>query len=317
MKKVITICLNTAIDNIVEIENFECGIVTNSKYSKYYPSGKAINTARTIASYGENVLALGFVGEAELPFFKSLNSRNLHISLKKAIGRTRTNITLIDKNHELIIHVRGSGYKLTKNELLEIMTELSLVASQDDIVVISGSIPPGLPLSSFKQIILHCKKLGLKVILDSSGKFLKNAISALPYVLKPNMEELKELFGMNISSESEIVSATKQLNNLGIELVFVSNGSEGVILTKRNQEGYWKANVKLEDVKYKGEEIGCGDAMVGGISIGLKNNYDIDSLLRIAVSCGAANLLKEGPGVCNKMDISKFFKNVSVIKKMF
>ncbi len=312
MPRIITISLNTAVDNIIEIETFERGIVTNAIYSKYYPSGKAINSARTISSLKEEVDCFGFVGKSEFEFFASLGSPQLEIKLSKIEGRTRTNITLIDSNHELVLHTRTHGYSLTKALFARLCDSLNKRIKQNDIVVLSGSIPDGIPANSYGKIITICKKRGAKVIFDSSKLYLKSTIQYLPYAIKPNIDELSELFDKKLETDSEIITACRHLNDIGIEMVLVSLGSKGVILCCKGSEIYWKASVNLPKRKYRGEEIGCGDAMVGGIAIALKNMYSLESLLRIGVACGAANLLTEGPGVCNPSDVKALIRKVKI-----
>jgi 1-phosphofructokinase len=273
MAQIFSIVLNTAIDNIIEIEKFEKGIVTSAIYSKYYPSGKAVNSARTIASINENVTVHGFVGKSESDFFSSLNSTNLKMNLAKIKGRTRTNITLIDSNHELVLHTRTKGYLLTKNDFSVLCIKLSKIIKTGDVVILSGSIPEGISVNSFAKIIMICKSKNAKVIFDSSKSFLKSAIPYQPFAIKPNLDELSELVGRQLKTKSEIIEASSYLNHQGIEMVFVSNGAEGVILMTKGSNIYWTASLNLRQKRFNGEEIGCGDAMVGGIAVAIKEAY--------------------------------------------
>lgn len=314
MSKIITITLNTAIDNITEIDKFKIGSVVKATALRVQ-SGKGINVSRAIASLNNSTIALGFVGTKELNFFNELNSKKFKVRLLPVEDTTRMNVSIIDSKYNLIIHTRALGYKLKEIDIEQLIKKMATILKKDDIVVISGSIPNKEVSNAYYKIIHYCKTKEVKIILDSSGTALKIGIKAIPDIIKPNLEELQELAKQKISSESQIVSAAKKLNAGGIKLVIVSNGAKGIIATQKDETGYWKAFLKHKPSKFKGLEIGCGDSLIAGISIGLLKSENIESLLKLAIGCATANLFTKTPGLI-KESLVKRFANTAIIKHL-
>ena len=314
MPKIITITLNTAIDNIIEIGDFKIGAVVKAK-SYLVQSGKGINVSRTVASLNNLTLSLGFVGEKEHDFFNQLESPSLRIDLHNVDGSTRTNVTILDSKHNLIIHTRSSGYSLNNTHISYILEKLKAILEKGDIVAISGSVPNKGVTKAYPKIIKLCHDRGIRVILDSNGPALFEGIKAKPFVVKPNIEELESLTSSALKTEAQIVFAAKSINDLGVEYVFVSIGDKGIIVSKRDTPGYWKVYIADSLSNFSGMEIGCGDAMVGAISVGLLNNLDNEHLIRIAIGCATANLYAKVPGKISKV-LSKKFSNRAIVKYM-
>lgn len=311
MPKVITVTLNTAIDNIVEIEDFHIGAVVKGS-SYLVQSGKGINVARACSSLQIPTIAFGFVGENDANFFKELDSDLLSIKLTPTDGKTRMNISLLDSNHNLIVHTRTNGYHLKSTQIKSMMNEVGHLVSKGDVVILSGSIPNPEISNAYYQLIKSCKKLGGTVILDASGKELKEGLKAFPDIVKPNVEELEIALSQRLSSEQEVAGGAKMLNEAGIAQVFVSMGSEGVIFTKKGNPGYWKGYINEKLSGYPGMEIGCGDSMVAGIAAKMLKNSGAEDLLKFAVGSATANLFAKSPGKLNRSIVNKFAKLTQV-----
>jgi 1-phosphofructokinase family hexose kinase len=312
MSKIITITLNPAVDHNILIGKFKTGDVTRAREATVTAAGKGINVARTVSGLGKQVTAFCFVGRNESHIYKQLRSKYFNLHLFPVSGTTRSNITVVDSGHHLVIHLQTNGFPLTEVLLQPLYPMLEKLSSEGDVVAFSGSTPEGVPVDFYQQMIAACNRKGCRVIFDSSGKYFKHGLGGIPHVIKPNMEELEELSGKKLSSLDDVVRESKALNEKGIELVFVSRGKKGVILTRKNHPGYWTANVKLPPRNPEGNEIGCGDAMIGGIALSLSYDYETEDILRMAVACGAANLLSKGPGVCEPADVKALFSQASV-----
>ncbi len=313
MNKIITITLNSAVDNVIEIENLRRGKVIRAKRTLRYASGKGINSSRTISCLRKKVTAFCFVGKTETHFFNDLKSTYFNIKIFPTEGVTRSNITVLDTSNNLLTHLQTQGYKLSIRQIDDFATIINQTITLNTVVVISGSLPNGVPNNMYYKLISKCNRRNCKVIFDSSKQPLKEGLKGKPYLVKPNIEELQELFGTKITSIKDIVKYGKIINAMGIEYVFVSLGKKGVIVTQRNDNGYWRGYIKEKINIHTGDEIGCGDAMIGGIAVGISENFELPKLINIAVASGSANLLTFGPGNCKYVDIVKFSKKVKTI----
>ncbi len=312
MSKIITVTLNPAIDHIIHIDKFEQGEVIRARQSSLVAAGKGINVARTISCLKKEVTAFCFVGNNEAYLFNQLGSEFYKIVLFPVDGPTRSNITVVEPNHKLITHLQTNGFELSEVQLEPFTQQLGHFITSGDTVVLSGSVAKGVPDDYYKQLIAMCNGKGCRVVFDSSGIMLKKGIEAKPYVIKPNIAELKELSGSNLPTLEEIIREAGKINEMGVELVFISRGGEGVILTRRGDAGYWTANVQLPSGEHEGDEIGCGDSMIGGVALSISGNYQTEDIIRMAVSCGAANILSKGPGVCRPVDVESLFRQAEV-----
>ncbi len=313
MSKIFTLTLNPAVDHNIIVDNFKTGKVIRAIHSTVTAAGKGINVARTLTCLGQNATAFCLVGKQEAHHYKSLRSTRFKLHMVLADGTTRSNITISDAQGKLAAHLQTQGFSVGEEQLQQITRDLENQAGEGDVLVISGSTPEGVPAGYYEQLIRNCREKGCSIIFDSSGTYFKNGLKGLPDVIKPNIEELKELSGSDIRTVSDIIREAKALNDKGIRMVFISRGKKGVLLSVKEQPGYWTANVNLGRGHREGNEIGCGDAMIGGIALSLRHRYETEDLLRMAVACGTANLLSKGPGVVAPDDVQNLFR-LAVVK---
>jgi len=308
MGKIITVTANTAFDKIV-MPDAE-GVHSESSKTLLFPAGKGINVARTIATLGREVTALGFVGRADEPVFNELNSRNFHVHLIPVDGATRTNISLLDANGKISAHLKNRGFSITPQHVRELMNRVREEVSEGDVVVIAGSLPDGVESIVYADLVGLCRSLGAKVILDSSRQDLRDGLTATPYMIKPNVEEFCALTGA--SSAPEIIRAAAQILSRGVSLVAISQGADGVTVITADQ--LWKAYVVVDHKRVISDGVGSGDALVGGFAVGLLEEQSLIDTIRLGVACGAANVFMFGPGVCKLADIEELLPQVEIVK---
>lgn len=314
MPKIITVTLNTAIDNLIEIDTFIQGSAVRAKKSTHFAAGKAINASRTLACLGYKTTAFCFVGVSDAHFFINLKSEYLAVIPFNLEGATRKNITVVNAKNELILHVQTQGFEVTKELMQSFESGLAAYISKGDFVIMSGSLPQGLHANSYKTLISKCQKAGAKVIFDSSGAYLKHGVEAIPYAIKPNEEELADMLGKTQLTKAEIILAAQNLNEKGIEYVLVSRGERGAILTKRGESSYWEGHVKLPSSKIRGNVTGCGDAMTGALALSFIEALSPEKILALAISCGSAHLLSKEPGVCKPAHLAYVSNYVEIIE---
>lgn len=309
MTKIITVTANTAVDKLVGFRD----TVTNDSQTALFPAGKGINVARTVEVLGHEVVAIGFVGRSARPLYETLRSPLLKMQLIEVSGETRINITALDPSTGAVKHIKNPGFKIGSSDQEALNIVLRRNVSARDIVVISGSLPPGADPVTYEYLARECRLLNASVILDSSGDELRSGLKGQPYMIKPNIEELENLLGRPLAkSEIDIAAAAKEIAKEGIELVVVSRGSKGVIVVSRNDDKIFRANVAVEGKSASNVAVGSGDALVGGFAVGVLEHKALPDLIRLGVACGAANLLTLGPAVCKLRDIEELIPKVLI-----
>lgn len=304
MPDIITVTPYTAIDNVIVVESLQPGRVHQADSSSRYPAGKGVNVARTVTSLGTEVSVLGLIGAETAAVFFQLRSDLMDVRLREVPGETRTNISLSDRTHGNTTHIRTPGFSVNENDMESLSGDIRMLAKPNDIVVLAGSLPPGADEATYRRLTDACHASGARVVLDASGAALREGLRAKPFMIKPNVSELAELVDVNLSGTEAIVDAARDITRSGIAMVLVSRGAEGAIAV--NGEGeIWSARVSAVDDSPV-NNVGCGDALVGGTAVGLARDLPIQDLLRLGVVCGTANLFTRIPGLCDPEMIERF-----------
>ncbi len=176
-----------------------------------------------------------------------------------------------------------------------------------EIVVISGSLPPGVNPEIYRKVIEIFRGRGAMVILDTDGDALRVGINGLPNLIKPNIHELGRLVGRELQKKDEIISAANSVLQQGIETVLVSMGAEGILLiAEKEQYLASPPEVKVENT------IGAGDSAVAGFIYGLSNGKPLKDALIYAVAAGTATTLKPGTALCRKEDFLNLVPQINI-----
>ncbi|MBS1575664.1 MAG: 1-phosphofructokinase family hexose kinase [Bacteroidetes bacterium] len=308
MKRVVTITFSPCIDKSTSVTAMISEKKLKCALPKLEPGGGGINVARAIHKLGGNSIAMfpagGYTGNF---FIELLRKENVPSLIVKTKEETRENIIILDEATNQQYRFCMPGNPLEENEWKEILYLLECM-EEIDVIVASGSLPPGVPQDVFAQIALIAKNKKVKFIVDTSGKALKYAIAEGVYLVKPNLAELSYLAGKEFLHESEIPAVALQiLSTSKCEAIMVSLGSEGALLVT-------KAIVKkiVPPPVKKVSTVGAGDSMVAGIVFALSRNESLETAAEYGVACGTAATLSPGTGLCKLDDVKKLF---AIIKK--
>ncbi|MGZ8922823.1 MAG: 1-phosphofructokinase family hexose kinase [Methylosarcina sp.] len=310
MAKIITVTANTAIDIFLEIDGLAHRDNLTANAGAEFACGKGINVAKAIASSGHSVLCLGFAGSQSTHLFEALDSQQLKTDLIAVEGKTRTNITLFDTENRKETHIRTQGFTVTSADCRKLDEKLGAWAEAGDIVVFSGSLPPGSPKDFYRTLIEHCHRNKATVILDGSGQGLREGLKAKPYLIKPNLQELEEIAGTILPDKPSIVAAARTLISQGTQWVYVSCGEQGVVAV--GEETAMSVRVK-GGIGRVVSTVGCGDALVAGLAVALLESLDLEETIRFGIACGTANLYSREPGNLDHARLSEILNHIEMV----
>ena len=171
-------------------------------------------------------LAGGHAGDYIMEGLKSLGIRNEFYRLEK---ESRTCINIWDEVTCEQTEFLEPGFTVSREEYEGFQKKYRSLAAEADVVVLSGSVPSGLDENTYPELIQIAKEAGKKVILDTSGKLLRNGIDAKPDMIKPNIDEIRYLTGKECMSEKELLEAAAEIHKSGIDTVVVSLGADGAV----------------------------------------------------------------------------------------
>jgi 1-phosphofructokinase family hexose kinase len=299
---VFTVTLNPVVDLTYHVPHFLAGKTYVAERSEAYAGGKGANVSRALKHLGIVSTATGLIGQqGKRSYLDILDSEGLEHSFMTVEGALRSNVTIITPGkHET--HIRDKGPELTADALYRFKTFLSKhVAGAADknhntgcsktIVILSGSMPPGLPADSYGMLLRDAKEMGALTLLDASGDALKYALAARPYFIKPNRHEAEDVLGFLPESEDDYKKAIDLLHAQGIERVMLSRGKQGLYLSDGNS--IISASVHVNGAI---NSVGSGDAAVAGAVFAMVQRLDTEHTARLCCALGAANTLV--PGAC-------------------
>lgn len=306
---ILTITLNPSIDRRYYVKGFEKDKVFRAENVQYTPGGKGLNVTRVIKTFSDSLIATGFIGGKSGSFIEEkLDELNINHNFLSVNGETRSCLA-IHSDDGSQTEILEKGPVISNEEISNFNHLYNELIRESEIICASGSLPQGLPLETYKDLISVAKSQNKKFILDTSGDALKLGMEASPFLIKPNKDELEKLVGHVITSNDEIVKAAKCLLENDIEIVVVSLGREGAIVFNK---GYaYKINVpSVKTVN----SVGSGDSMIAGFAISLMEGYDFEYMLKVAAACGAANAMEEETGKVNINNVRNIINGINITK---
>ncbi len=233
MKMIYTCTMNPAIDLFCEFDTFKPYIVNRSHFEDYQANGKAINISFILKKMGINSIATGFVGGFTGRYIEQqLQASGIETAFVQVNGITRINTFIRSGQLEYKAVNRGPVIRMNEQKkLLDLIGQLK----HEDILFVSGSLPQHVNDRILVQISELAKINGFALILDSSSPALLDCLPNNPQLIKPSDEELAAFLQHNkLTSQSEIISAARQLLQRGAQQVLVSRGARGAVYLDRN-----------------------------------------------------------------------------------
>ncbi len=303
-----TITLNPALDRTIEVENLIPEDANRIKTEARYAGGKGIDVSRVIKELRGESIALGFVGGYDgLEFEGRLIQEGVRTDFTKIQGEIRTNIIIYNRQKKTLTSLNASGPEIQPHELTLFFQKVSNLNPKPTFVVMSGSLPPGIPKDIYQRLSEILKDQGAKVVLDSDSESFKLGIKTNPFMIKPNLHEFERLFSKSFKSEKEIIAASQRLLADGIEVIAVSQGEKGVIVTSK--EGSFRGIAPQIEAK---SAVGAGDSLVAGFVFAFNEGRSITECVRLGVACGTAAALTPGTELVHKEDVERLYPMVMV-----
>jgi 6-phosphofructokinase 2 len=303
-----TVTLNPSLDKTVTVEDLVIDEANRWTSLRRDPGGKGINVSRVVHELGGETIAYGFIGGIDGETLKHLlNQQRVTFDFTPIKGEIRSNFIITDLKTHCQTRIDAPGPHILSNELKKLTQKLTHIKPKPDFLVFAGSVPPGVPADIYRQLIEKAKKSGIKTVLDSDNKWLKEGIKAKPNVIKPNVHEAEELLETHLRDEAAIVEAVKTLVNEGIEVVVISRGKDGLVVA--NREKILRVMPPQVEVR---STVGAGDSTIAGLVLKLSQGYEIGEAARWAAAAGTAATLTPGTELCRRKDVEKLLPQVKV-----
>jgi len=302
MRQVMTITLNPAVDIVWEVEEMVAHRKLRATRGLTYPGGGGINVSRCIAKLGgESWAIITRGGLTGMLLTELLDDLGVSRRVIKIAGHTRLAGIVFERSTGQEYRVTPPGPVLTEDEW---QACLDLVSQMDTkYVVATGSLPRGVPNDFYGRVARVAKERGAKVILDTSGKALFEALNEGVYLLKPSQRELENLLGRRAYTHEQQEELARQLIDEGkAEVVTLTLGEDGALMV-------WKdGKLRLDSPKVTVKSaVGAGDTFVGALVFGLADGRTLEDAFTLAVAAGAASVMTAGTELCRKEDVDRLY----------
>lgn len=282
-----TVTFNPAIDYVVELVSFNIGEINRTTREYMNLGGKGVNVSRVLTNLEVPNVALGFVagftGDALRNGLERMGVKTDFINLEK--GNTRINVN-IKGVEETDINARGP--EIPNSAIDELFKKLDNLQSGDTLVL-AGSIPTSLPNDMYERIMERLYGKGIRFVVDATRDLLVKSLKYEPFLIKPNNHELGEIFGLELTTDNEIIYYARELKKQGAKNVLISMAGDGAILVDENDVAH-KIGTPKGKVK---NSVGAGDSMVAGFCAGYLEKGDYKYALRMGTAAGSASAFSE------------------------
>lgn len=307
MAKILTLTLNPALDVTVSLDALRIGAVNRASAQHSHAAGKGLNVAQVLADLGHSLTVSGFLGVDNLGPFEGLMQRRGFVDgFIRVAGETRSNIKLVEAGGQ-VTDLNGPGPVVDEAARQALLDRLDRLAPGHDAVVVAGSLPRGVSPEWLQALVTRLKGMGLKVAFDSSGAALEAGLRAVPWLVKPNTEELGEVLGKPLQGFAEQREAAQALIERGVEHVVVSQGEQGVNWFSRDAV----LNALPPQVTVA-STVGAGDSLLAGMVHGLLVGEPAPQTLRRATAIAAQAVSQIGFGINDRAQLARFETQVRI-----
>lgn len=307
--RIVTLTLNPALDISADVDRVEPQRKLRCRNVRSDPGGGGVNVARMVRRLGGAAFAVLTSGGPRGDRLVSLLAREGVPHQAIAIAEeTRENVTVAETASGDQYRFVMPGPRLTTKEWREAVAAVERAAAED-VVVVSGSLPPGLSPSAFGRLCARLRRAGARVALDSGGPALRAALQGGGvWLVKPNLAELEDLTGTALATERDRLRACQAIvADGGARIVALSLGAEGALLV--TPDGAWRARPPaIEAVS----SVGAGDSFMAGLTWALCGEAAPAEALRWAVASASATVLSPGTKLGRRVDARRLLRDIPV-----
>jgi 6-phosphofructokinase 2 len=304
---IVTLTINPAVDIFVNVARVEPTAKMRCSAPKRDPGGGGINVARVVHRLDGSVAAIyptgGAIGKL---LHRLLDREGIDSIVTPSHVETRENFTAFEQETGLQYRFVLPGSPLHPPEWEAVLDKLANLTDKPRIVVASGSVPPGVPDDIYANVARRVRKLGAKMVIDTSGPALAAALAEGVTLIKPNQNELSDFVGKGLDNDADRIAACRKLIDAGrTQMVALTLGEEGAMLVTRERA------LRAEPMRIEvASTVGAGDSFLGGLVTALAKDAPLEEAFRLAVAAGSAAVMSPGTELCSDDDVRRMLPRV-------
>ena len=283
MTTALVLALNPSIDSEWRVDDVLWEEKNNVHSERRWAGGKGINVARWLKHLGgkpQLLLPLGGKTGDELAGY--LRKDKIPSTIIRLRDATRVNV-IITTNGGRQMRFNPPGPRISGQDWRQILRHVRCLLAKVDLIILSGSLPRGLPDNSYTALIRLAHRFGVKALLDCDGPAFATAVKARPFLVKPNEHELAQWWEKPLRSESEILRAASALSDATRGWVLVSRGDKRSLLIN-HAKGFQKFATPPR--RKPRNTVGAGDALLAAVAEQIGSGAPPRAWLRAGMATG-------------------------------
>lgn len=279
-----TVTFNPSLDYYVKVNNLKSGIVNRTSTEYITVGGKGLNVSLALKELGDPSYALGFVaGFTGRAIDEKVSALGLEHEFLEVEGQSRINVKIKSTTET---DINGTGALVTEDDVARLTKRLKALLKDGDWLIICGSVPPPLDDKTYENLLKRIKTVkNINVVVDACGGLLTNTLKYRPFLIKPNIFELSEIFGLKtLPNTKEIAACARTLQKQGARNVIVSMGSDGAVMVTETDQAMYVRAARGQLVN----SVGAGDSMIAGFIHEYLASGNYFSALNFATAAGSA-----------------------------
>ncbi|HAM69224.1 MAG TPA: 1-phosphofructokinase [Ruminococcus sp.] len=301
-RMIATVTMNPAVDYTVQLEEpLQFNAVNRTENEQITAGGKGINVSLILQQLEIPTTVYGYLSGTTGTMISERIQRTQipmdFITLPNQMNR----INVKFKQHNQVTELNGRGLSVSEADTKVLLEKLSKYGS-GDYIVLAGSIPAGAAATHYADVMAALADNGVRFAVDAAGKPLLEALPHHPFVVKPNLPELREMFDAEILTWWDALPYGKKLIEMGAQNALVSLGGDGALLFT-DAGRVWHLSAPHNTVK---NAVGAGDAMLGGFLAACYTGKPLTEALRTGIAAGSATAFSEW--IANRSQIDNLLK---------
>ncbi len=306
---ILTVTPNPCVDKTVFIDDLKVGTFIRSHKCTCIPGGKGTNVARAVKALGRASKAMVIVGGHPGAHVVEMIEQQDGVPCVPVwvASQTRTITTVLEEPIHRQTAFFEPGSRVTDEEAAQLVETFRASVAGARVVTFNGTVPDPNIRNLYRDLIPIAKAAGALTILDSHGPEFGLGLEAVPYMAKPNVAEAQEWVGLPLDTDAAKWEAIERLHGHGIELVVLSLGKDGALVSSGG-ERFHAVPPAIKEIN----PVGSGDALVAGFAIGLAEDADLAATARLAIAAGTANAMHWDIGHFERNDVDALVGRVEI-----
>lgn len=281
----LVLALNPCIDAEWRVKDVLWEEKNNVLTERRWAGGKGVNAARWLKHLGGKPLLLVPLGDGTgAEFAGHLREEELPASIIRLREATRVNV-LVTTNAGRQLRFNPLGPRVSQLEWQKTLRETRRLLGKVNLLILSGSLPRGLPDNTYAVLIRLAQTFGVRTLLDCDGPAFAAAIQARPFLVKPNEHELAKWWRKPVRTEAQLIRAARALSDQTRGWVLVSRGAKPGLLVNVTER--FQATVRPPQVRAR-NRLGAGDALLAAVAFEIERHASPYEWLKSGLATGSA-----------------------------